>query len=444
MRRAMTVLMLAALVGGAYLMPPPDPEPTPLAGVVIDRPGLDSPPDASIWYCPWAQAGPDRDSTLAIASVNPAEAQFTFPVALPGADVATAELETLGPGAALLALSDVTAGGESPAFIEFDGGPAGAAVAVAGTISAADACVATGPDEWFFVGGSTRTGETLRLRLFNPFPELAKVTISGFSEIGVEALGELRSVSVNPRSWRDIDFEELLRQRESLAIMVRADDGLIIPAMSYGSGTDAAWWSGTGLSTEWEFPVVRQQGVEGAAIIVANPGLAAVELTVDVYTRSGAQRSALSFTVPPEAPLRIGFEDIPETVIGAKVTATSPVAAAVVATGESGTAVTAGSPAPARTWLLPGLGVAGTDEAFLWLLNSGDEAVTVTIGVLTGAATLNTKEVLEPGAIRRIDVTDVTALGYIVFSADPFSAAWSVTGTTGTAFSAGVAVPEEE
>jgi hypothetical protein len=272
---------------------------------------------------------------------------------------------------------------------------------------------------------------------------VAKVTGSGFSEIGVEALGELRSVTVNARSWRDIDFQELLRQRETLVISVRTESGLIVPAMSFANSVDEAWWTGTGLSTEWEFPVARHTGLEEASIIVANPGLAPVEVTVDVYTRTGPQRGVLSFTVGPEAPLRIGFEDIQETVIGARLTSTSPVAAAVVATGEGGTAITSGIPATARMWLLPGLRAAEPDEGFLWLLNSGDEAVTVTIGVLTGAETINTKEILDPGTIRRIAVDDPTALGYVVFAADPFSAGWTVGGSTGAAFSTGLSVAEE-
>jgi hypothetical protein len=436
------VVLLGALLAGASLMPAPDPEPEPLAGVIIDRPGLDSPVDASIWYCPWAQASTERDSVFALASMAPARAEFTFPVAIPGEEPDTARLEMIGPGAVALSLSDIAQRGDSPAFIEFDDGPSAATVTVTGDVLTADACVAAGPDEWFFVGGSTRTGETLRLRLFNPFPEVAKVTISGFSEIGIEALGQLRSVSVNPRSWRDVDFEELLRQRDALVISVRSDDGLVVPAMGFRNDADQAWWSGTGLSTEWEFPVARHLGLEGAAIVVANPGLAAVEVSVDVFTRTGPQRGAFTFMVGPEAPVRILLDDIPEAVIGARVTATSPVAAAVVATGEAGTGVTAGVPT-ARAWLLPGLRSTGADEGFLWLLNSGDEAVTVTIGVLTGVETINTKEVLEPGTIRRIAVEDVDALGYVVFAADPFSAAWSITGTTGTAFSAGIPVPED-
>ncbi|HSM01194.1 MAG TPA: DUF5719 family protein [Acidimicrobiia bacterium] len=442
MSRWPTLALLAALLAGAYLMPAPDPEPQPLAGVIIDRPGLESPADASIWYCPWAQASAERDSLFAVASMAPATAEFTFPVAIPGEDPDTAELETTGPGAATLSLSGIAQRGDSPAYIEFDDGPSAATVTVVGDVLTADSCVASGPDEWFFVGGSTRTGETLRLRLFNPFPEVAKVTIAGFSEIGVEALGQLRSVSVNPRSWRDVDFEELLRQRESLVISVRSDDGLVVPAMAFGNESDRAWWSGTGLASEWEFPVARHLGVEDATLVIANPGLSQVDVVVDVFTRTGAQPGAFTVSVGPEAPARIDLSTIAEAVIGARVTSTSPVAAAVVATGETGTAVTSGVPVE-RTWLLPGLGTTGADEAYLWLLNSGDEAVTVTIGVLTGVETINTKEVLEPGTIRRIQVDDPDALGYVVFAADPFSAAWSLTGSAGTAFSAGIPVPEE-
>ena len=442
MSRWPVVVLLGALLAGAYLMPAPDPEPEPLDGVIIDRPGLESPVDASIWYCPWAQASAERDSVFAVASMSPAASGFTFPVAIPGEDPDTARLEMLGPGAASPTLSDIAQRGDSPAYIEFDEGPSAVTVTVTGDVLTADACVAEGPDEWFFVGGSTRTGENLRLRLFNPFPEVAKVTISAFSEIGVEALGQLRSVSVNPRSWRDVDFEELLRQRETLAISVRSDDGLVVPAMAFHNEADQAWWSGTGLATEWEFPVVRQLGLDDAAIVVANPGLADVEVVVDIFTRTGPQRAAFTVTVGSESPARIGLESIPEAVIGARITASSPVAAAVVTTGEAGTAVTSGVPL-ARSWLLPGLRSTGADTGFLWLLNAGDEAVTVTIGILTGVETINTKEVLEPGTIRRIKVEDVDALGYVVFAADPFSAAWSLTGPSGTAFSAGIPVPEE-
>ena len=441
MKRIVTLAVIAACAVAAALLPRPAAAPEPLAGVVIDRPGIESPIDASIWYCAWAQANAQRDSALAVASMTPAEAEFTFPVAIPGEPADTASAATLGPGAAIVALSNVAQRGDSPAFIEFSDGPAAAAVTVIGDVVTADTCVAQGPDEWFFVGGSTMTGESLTLRLFNPFPEVAKVTVTGFSEIGVEALGSLRSISVNPRSWRDVPFEELLRQRQSLVLSVRSEEGLVVPAMSFRSGTDEAWWGGTALSALWELPVTQAEGT-AAAIVIANPGPSDVEVTIDLYGEGVSFPAAFTLTVGPEAPLRVGLSEVDAAVLGARVSATAPVAAAVVGIGPAGTGVTEGVAAPARTWLLPGLRTQGLDVGTLWLLNTSDEPVSVTVGVLTGSDILNSKQTVEPGRLVLIPVTDEDALGYLVSASEPFSAGWTVRGPSGIAFSSGVAISD--
>ena len=442
MKRIPTIVALGVVAGVALLLPPPPDAPEPLAGVVIDRPGIESPIDASIWYCPWAQASADRDSFMAVASVTPADAEFTFPVAIPGEPADTASTATLGPGASGIVLSDIAQRGDSPALIEFSDGPAAAAVTVIGDVVTADQCVAQGPDEWFFVGGSTMTGETLTLRLFNPFPEVAKVTVTGFSEIGVEALGDLRSISVNPRSWRDIPFEELLRQRQTLVLSVRPEEGLVVPALSFGAGADEAWWVGTGLSASWELPVAQAAGTE-SAIVIANPGLSDVEVTIDLYGEGVSYPSAFTFTIPPESPLRVGLSEVDADVLAARVSATSPVAVGVVGVGSAGTGVTAGATAPARGWLLPGLRTQGLDVGTLWLLNTSDEPVSATVGVLTGSDVLNTRVTLEPGRVVLIPVEDEDALGYFVSAPEPFSAGWTVTGPSGIGFATGVAVPDE-
>ena len=445
MRRTLLLTVtLSALVVVAALLAPPEPPPEPLAGLIIDRPGIESPVDAAIWYCPWAQAAADRDSFIGVASVAPADANFTFPVAIPGEPPDEAKAVTLGPGASGITLSDVAQRGDSPGFIEFSDGPSSASVTVTGDVLTADDCVASGPGEWFFPGGSTMEGERLVLRLFNPFPEAAKLTVSGFSEIGVEALGELRSISVNPRSWRDISFEELLRQRQTLVISVRADEGLAIPAMSWTSGSDEAWWAGTDLSETWEFPIVRHEGLRNSGLVIANPSSSAVEVTVDLFTVDGPQRAAFSLTVPAQSPLRIGFGEVEATVVGARVTASAPVSAVVSAQGGAGTAVTGGAPDQARSWLLPGLRNDGLNQGTLWLLNSGDETVSVTISALTGGDTLNSKRILEPGTITPIAVGSDDVGGYLVSSVDRFGAAWSITGPSGTAFVAGIPLPEED
>lgn len=442
MRRIAALGLGVALGALAVALPAPRPPAEPLAGLAFDRPGIESPVDASIWYCPWAQSNASRDSFLGVASLANADAAFTFPVAIPGEPADEITVETLGPGASMVTLSDVAQRGDSPGFVEFSDGPSAASAVVVGDIIAADACVSQGPDEWFFAGGSTLTGERLRLRLFNPFPETAKVTVSGFSEIGVEALGDLRAVSINPRSWRDIDFEEDLRQRQALVVSVRVDEGLVVPAMSYSAGDDEAWWIGTDLSSEWEFPVARADGVETAAIVVGNPNLVEVTVTVDLYTADGPERSAFDVTVPPEAPVRIDLDSAVGSNVGVRLSATAPVAAGVVATGDGGTAVTAGSPAQASAWLLPGLRTVGLNQGTLWLMNTGFEQMSITVSELTGETTVNSQVLLEPGTQVAVPITEPDTLGVLVEASDVFSAAWSLTGPTGTAFAPGLPISD--
>ncbi|NIS33092.1 MAG: hypothetical protein GWO04_25430, partial [Actinobacteria bacterium] len=195
----------------------------------------------------------------------------------PGEEADTAELFTLSPGGAALNLSDIAQRGDSPSFVEFSNGPAAVSATIRGDVVAADSCVSSGPDTWVFPGGSTLAGEELTLRLFNPFPETARVTVTAVSDIGIEALGELRLLSVGARSWRDVSFEELLRQRADLAVSVTIDDGLVVPAMVFRAGEDEDWWSGVGLSEVWEFPALGLANME-SSIVVANPGPVAVEV----------------------------------------------------------------------------------------------------------------------------------------------------------------------
>ena len=443
MRRFLILALVVALGGVAALLPAPTEINEPLAGLFIDRPGIESPVDASIWYCPWAQANAGRDSFFGIASITDADAEFTFPVAIPGESPDEESAQTLGPGAAIITLSDIAQRGDSPGFVEFSDGPAAAGVTVIGDVLTADTCVSQGPDEWFFAGGSTLSGERLSLRLFNPFPETAKVTVTGFSEIGPEALGELRSISINPRSWRDIDFEEMLRQRQALVISVRIDEGLVVPAMTFAQGDDEAWWLGTELSTEWEFPVGRAAGLADGAVVVGNPNLVDVTVTVDVYTVDGPLRSAFEFNVPSESPLRIDLGAVSGEAIGVRIFASAQVAAGVVASGDAGTAVTSGSPSPARVWLLPGLRSLGLNEGTLWLMNSGFEQISVTVSELTGGAAVNSQVLVGPGTQVAVPIIEPDALGVLVEASDPFTAAWSLRGPSGMAFSVGLPVFDE-
>jgi len=446
MRRTLVGLSVAVLGGVSVLIPAPAVPPPPLSGVVIERLGISSPTDATIWYCPWAQATTTRDSVISLLAAAPAVADLTLPVLVPGESPDRVSTAIDGPGGAVIALSEVAQRGDSPGFVEFAGGPSGAAVVVSGEVLAADACVGHAGDEWFFVGGSTMTGEALRLRLFNPFPEAATVSVSAFSEIGTEVLGSMSKVTISSRSWTDIDFAEQLRQRQSLIVSVRLDSGLAVPAMAFTEGADEAWWSGTGLATSWELPIGRLSADDSAAIVVANPSLGDIAVDVELFGTEGAQRTQLVLDIPAQAPARLDLStvELDFDVVAARVSSPTPVAVGVVSTGGSGTAVTSGVEQQAGTWLLPGTRPEAGRSVSLWLLNTSDNAVVVTVSRLTGDEVFNVNEILEPGTVTEIPVVGDDTVGYMVRSADPFSAAWSVTGDGRVAFSAGILVPPDE
>ena len=443
MRRIILSLVVAALGAAAVALPEPDPPQEPLAGLVLDRPGLSSPVDESIWYCPWAQAETARDSDLATASIDDATAAFTFPVAIPGDPPDTASLSIAGPGVAALTLSDVARRGDSPFFVEFAGGPAAVSATVTGDgVLAADHCVASGPDVWYFPGGSTFADERLTLRIFNPFSEPAKVTVSAVSDVGVEALGEYRGISVSPRRWRDIVLEQELRQRETLVIAVSVEEGLVVPAMRFADDQDEGWWTGTGLATQWEFPITEFEGLEGE-LVVSNPGLAPVDVTVDILTAAGPRRDALTVTLPPDEPNRLVLTGTLGEPAGALVTATGPITAAVVARGELGVAVTSGLAERARTWLVPGARTTALESATVWLLNTSDEPVAVTVTALAAGPLVGERIVLDPGALLGYEADGPATGGYLVDAAEPISVAWSLTGASGAAFAAASPVSDE-
>lgn len=443
MRRLLVLAAAGAMVGAAFLIPAPDPAPEPLQGLVIEAPGLSSPEDASIWYCPWAQSDASRDSVFGVASLAEATAAFTLPVAVPGQPADSASVPVTGRGAATLALNEVAQRGDSPGFVEFDGGPAAVSVTVMGEgVLAADACLSSGPQVWHFPGGSTMPDEHLTLRIFNPFPEPAKVTVTGVSDIGVEVLGELEGLAVGARSWRDVEFESLLRQRQNLVITVTAVDGVVVPAMVLGNEADEDWWPGVGEATEWEFPVARVADTEGY-LVVHNPGLGPVEVSVDLFTADGPVIEAFTATVTADSPARFDLSAYPGDSLAARVVASGPVAAAVVALGEAEVAVMPGAAGQASTWLLPGLRRLPLHAASIWLLNtSSEDSVSATVSPLGGGGLGGETVVVAPGVPRQVDVTVGGAEGFLVEASSPLTVAWSVRGPSGLAFALASPVAE--
>ncbi len=451
----------AALSAGAVLMPaPPQPPPPDFEGAALAGDSAES--AGSVWYCPWMNAGALRDSYVMLAAEAEVEVGITLPNPIPN-EAPDRAFVTMGEQTAdFVEVASIVRRGDAPGFVEFDDGPAAvAAILTSDTVVAGDRCTASVPKLWHLAGGTTRPDRTTILRLFNPFPEPAKVTVSGSSEFGEIGLAGFTSVDVAGRSWSDFTLNESVPLLDDLSLTVSSEEGLVIPTLVVVSELDEATWPGTGLSTTWEFPVVRQTGLV-PSLILSNPGDVDAEIELDVYTEEGGTTAARTATVEAHRPLRLSVGDLADRFFAVRVRSTEPIAAVVVSEdvveevaeedegGEAATAPTTsriagtiGAASPAVRWLLPGPGVVPTASSALWLLNTSTDQVSVTVQPLSGTEFQPDKIVLEAETVSRVVLPQGGEIaGYLIAAPQPISAAWSVESSDGAAFVAGIAVDE--
>jgi Family of unknown function (DUF5719) len=456
-RRIAAIVVIAACGGFAAAAPrpplPPEPEFTSAAA---------APPSATdkggVWYCPWMNSGADFTTSLMIVSEPAADALISLPSSLPNEPPITQSTDLPAPGSREIDLADIVLNGEAPGFVEFSDGPAGVAATVFGQTSiAGDSCTAFLPKLWHVTGGTTRAGRQTHLRLFNPFLNEAKVTVSGYSELGAEALPELDVVDVPARSWETIDMNEILPFLDELELVVSTEEGSgVIPALVVSTGKDDATWPGTGLSDLWEFPVVRQAGLT-PSIVVTNPGAATVHVSVDLFTQSEPLTDFTQVDVEPSVPMRIYVGEGVSGTFGVRLRSDSPVSAVVVAEDIPQADVGAGeeidpdAPAriagtigvqPATGWLLPGAGaILQAEDNSIWLLNTSDNPVTATITPIGLEPHAPNKVSVAAGTLVRVRLDpDVSVASYNVATSTPISAGWSTQSAEAVAFYAGIPI----
>jgi hypothetical protein len=432
---ALVVIVLLALA--AVSLPQPDAPAEPeFPSTTVAQGGASV---SGVWYCVTTQATLDRESVVVAASSEAATAEVTFPNPVPGEEPDRARLSLGSPGAGSVTVSDVALRGDAPSLVEFSTPRATAfAITSAEDMAAGDVCAASVPKIWHLPGASTPDGRDVVLRLFNPFPEIAKVTITASSELGVEPLPDLEAFSVPARSWSDIEFGTStgeLRGRETLEFTIIREEGLVLPALLLLDEEDEAYWPGTGLSTTWEFPVVGLSG-STPTIHVANPSDVAVTVEIDLLTPEGEIAAAVSREISPGLPTAISLVDVFEGTTGVRVRSSGNVAAVAVADGGGGLAGTVGTTEPQERWMAPGVPAGSDGITSLWVLNSGDQPATVTVRPLGVVDSTSEKVLLDPGSVRQV-ILDVVAPGYLVEALTPISVSWSQQSAAGVTFVSG-------
>jgi Family of unknown function (DUF5719) len=482
MRRIAAVAVIAALAVLAFMQPKPAPDTAGLGFEVPVDPG-GAVGEESVWYCPWVASGAVRDSSFNVASGVDVEATITLPNPNPTLEADTVTFQLQGADARSVDTSEIVRRGESPGIVEFDDGPAVATTAMwTDELLTGDKCVQSVPKVWHLVGGTTAEGFTLQLRLFNPFPEAAKVTVESISEFGSSPLGAFEGLDVPGRSWLTEDLTRVIPFLDNVTLTVRTETGLVIPALVLSDEADEATWNGIGQSSTWDFPVTSVPGLD-PSLVLSNTGEVPANVVIDVFSPGGPTLEAASLLVSPNEPIRVELADFADPPFGIRVVSNVPLGAVIQAAppgafpraepvpGEGdeeppdsnagagdqggggaqppeapqfvGLASTTGTTDPATRWIIPGLGVVPAADTSLWIINPSGDQATVTITPLGAATTGPDKILVAPGSQVEIaygEFTESGTSGVIIDATVPIDAGVSIAGPSGVALIGGIPV----
>jgi hypothetical protein len=477
MRRIILVVLagLAAVVGVMQVAPSPTPPPEFGAIDIIEPDGAVSSP--SVWYCPWVEAGDVVDTDMLVATDVDVDVSLTLLDPLTNEAPTVTGYSIIAPGAAGVDTGALLRRGESPALVEISDGPAAAASLQWGdSLLSGDRCIVSVPKVWYLTGGTTKTGSFTELRLFNPFADNAEVTITAYSEFGVDLVADLDGLDVAGRSWTTIDMEQYLPFRDELAFTVTSTKGLVIPALIRTDERGEGMWPGTAPSDTWDFPIVTTGELE-PYLSVLSAGEDEILISVDVLTESGSVRNAREITIDSAVPVLIPLSDLAAPPFGVRIRASAPVAASVVAVTpteevdggeaegveESGAATTTsdastttsaevvetfikgmagtiGIARPASEWIVP-IDTLPNNTTTMWILNAGVAAVTVE-SVPLGEVEYHGGDqtfTIDPGTIHGVEVdVGIGIFGFHVTADGPVSVAWEMSGERGAVLVAGV------
>lgn len=478
MRQLVAIAVIGVLGALAILQTPPPDQSGPALGFAptVDPGGAVG--DESAWYCPWVASGAVRDSTYDVASAVNVQGSITLPNANPTLEADLLSFELQGADARSVDTAEIVRRGPAPGIVEFDDGPAVATTAMwTDAILTGDQCVASVPKVWHLVGGITAEGFTLELRLFNPFPEAAKVTVQTVSEFGASPLGGFEGLDVPGRSWVTEDLSRAIPFLDNVTLIVSAQTGLVIPALVLNTAEDEATWNGIRESTTWDFPVTSVAGLE-PTLVLSNTGSVGAMVTIDIFGFDGATLEATTLLVSPLQPTRVHLADFADPPFAVRVTSNAPLGA-VIQAGPPGTfpraevengddhrddsgdqpvdgeepaeppltyvglASTTGNVDPATRWILPGIGVVPAAQTSVWIMNPSGDPATVTITPLGAQAGGPEKFIIASGSLLEVSFgenSETGVNGVLIVSTVPVSAAVSVAGTRGVAFIGGIPV----
>lgn len=420
-RRAVTLLLIAAAVAGIVLVetresPPEEGASLALVSLSGYPQATETPRISTSWFCPGAAAG-DGITSASVVISNPGDTDMKAAISFLGAGEAESDsvvvpargretydiLRGLDVGVVAPVVEIVGSVGSVEQTIEF----------AAGNVTSQ--CASQTSPTWYFADGHTLEGSKHRLVLVNPFPESAVVNVSFTTVDGKRTPSALQGLILPARSSRSVSLTESgARDERRIAVEVRATTGQIVASriQHYLGGGRLGYSTTLGNPAplgEYWFASGRTGANLTEQLIAFNPGEDDVTLNIaffgDGITGAGDDSETAveplpnaQVVVPAGAVQAIPTDEIADLPKGDHSMLVSVVDGGGIVVehvlsqsiGRSFfTAITNGIPGPlvSRTWLVP-TGVAAGAGNVLSVLNASNDAGTITVSAVGPGGTI--------------------------------------------------------
>jgi hypothetical protein len=396
-RRLLAVVTLLLFFGGIAVAdriagPASDATPSAPAPVLATTQIAPSGVESSAWYCAGGTASSgvaaptlllvnhgDRPVTGTVHAVGTSGPGATAPITVPARGVAQASPASMVQGSDVAATVVLHAGGVG-VWQEVSGISGWSVVP----------CASATADNWFFAQGSSVTGDTPTLIVYNPAATDAVASVTLYtSTAGVVAPAAYQGMSVPADSVVVVNVPDHVQNDPSFGASVSTLSGSVVAVerqvtqttgLSLVPGTaEATGIAAFGLSTDTTggsvaFHVVNPSSA--SAHVFASVGLqhgAAAPISMTVPPQSSAVLQGSGQTrIPPDTPYSLVFSSSVPVAVARETDA--PASAAMPQVGISA-AVAAGR----KRWLLPPVPAPGTGAWYLAVVDLAGHPVTVSV-----------------------------------------------------------------
>lgn len=410
MSRRLAAVVVVVAVAVSMLVADRDPPPTTQAtfgrATVAAMPVADA-ADAlsSTWFCAAtpASATPRSEASVIVANAGNDRRTGTVAWHLAEGDPTVVPFEVAALGSVELA----AATGARSAVVEVDGGEVGVEHRVrSGRGVDVAPCASSASAQWYLANGTTARDATQQLVLFNPFADDAVVDISFSTSEGRDEPTPLQGLPIPPGATEVIELTDVVRRRDVTAASIVTRRGrLVVDRVQSFDGSEGR--SGLALTLaapapaeSWTFPEGFYTEGTTERWHVYNPSEEEALVTIDIVPDDGTVTEPIELTIPPVSQVAVdasetgrvgpdvGHLSTVRSSNGVRVVAERSIDARPPADGQGrrGWTSALGSPLVATRWLLPYGATTGTVDEWVVVVNPGEQPVTFTVEVLTGAA----------------------------------------------------------